>query len=117
MTKTHIYRAIRQGRCDVEGYPAQVVGGGTQLTWRVAGFTRATLTARPKEQWGARVRHGLIKRPTVPRRRWTGLFPSPKLEPYYEKAEMGRQFNGEMANQKKAVHHGDHTRRPLATIR
>jgi choline dehydrogenase-like flavoprotein len=95
----HIYRRA-DGRDDatIEGYTAQVVGGGTQLYGGVSlRFTPRDLTLA---QWNNRAGAVLDGDPNgeVPRAARTGLSYA-TLEPYYAKAEMLVGINGEMANQ------------------
>jgi choline dehydrogenase-like flavoprotein len=111
----HIYRRA-DGRDDatIEGYTAQVVGGGTQLYGGVSlRFTPRDLTLA---QWNNRAGAVLNGDPNgeVPRAARDWPFPYATLEPYYAKAEMLVGINGEMANQKKPFTSGDQYQTPLA---
>ena len=111
----HIYRRA-DGRDDatIEGYTAQVVGGGTQLYGGVSlRFTPRDLTLA---QWNNRPGAALDGDPNDEVRREARDWPFPyaTLEPYYAKAETLVGINGEVANQRKPFTSGDKYQKPLA---
>ena len=111
----HVYRRA-DGRDDatIEGYTAQVVGGGTQLYGGVSlRFTPRDLTLA---QWNNRPGAALDGDPNDEVRREARDWPFPyaTLEPYYAKAETLVGLNGEVANQRKPFTSGDKYQKPLA---
>jgi choline dehydrogenase-like flavoprotein len=111
----HVYRRA-DGRDDatIEGYTAQVVGGGTQLYGGVSlRFTPRDLTLA---QWNNRSNAALDGDPNAEVRRAARDWPFPyaTLEPYYAKAEALVGINGEVANQGKPFASGDKYQTPLA---
>jgi choline dehydrogenase-like flavoprotein len=111
----HVYRrADRKDDATIEGYTAQVVGGGTQLYGGVSlRFTPRDLTLA---QWNNRPGAALDGDPNDEVRRAARDWPFPyaTLEPYYAKAEALVGINGEVANQKKPFTSGDQYQKPLA---
>jgi choline dehydrogenase-like flavoprotein len=110
----HVYRRA-DGRDDatVEGYTAQVVGGGTQLYGGVSlRFTPRDLTLAA---WNNRPGAALEGDPNgdVPRSVRDWPFPYDELEPYYAKAEALVGINGEVKNQRKPFPSGDKYQQPL----
>jgi choline dehydrogenase-like flavoprotein len=111
----HVYRRA-DGRDDatLEGYTAQVVGGGTQLYGGVSlRFTPRDMTLA---QWNNRPGAALDGDPNNEVRREARDWPFPyaTLEPYYAKAEARVGLNGEVANQRKPFTSGDQYQKPLA---
>src|SRR5437899_2688098 len=96
----HVYRGSDgRDRATIEGYTAQVVGGGTQLYGGVSlRFTPRDLTLA---QWNDRPGAALDGDPNDEVRRAARGWPFPyaTLEPSYAKAEMLIGINGEVANQ------------------
>lgn len=111
----HIYRRA-DGRDDatIEGYTAQVVGGGTQLYGGVS--LRFTPRDLKLAEWNTRPDAALDGDPNgdVPKAARDWPFPYEKLEPYYAKAEELVGINGEVQNQIKPFTSGDKYQRPLA---
>ena len=111
----HIYRrADGSDDATIEGYTAQVVGGGTQLYGGVSlRFTPRDLTLA---QWNNRPGAALDGDPNDEVRREARDWPFPyaTLEPYYAKAEALVGINGEVANQRKPFTSGDKYQKPLA---
>ena len=111
----HIYRrADGSDDATIEGYTAQVVGGGTQLYGGVSlRFTPRDLTLA---QWNNRPGAALDGDPNDEVRRAARDWPFPyaTLEPYYAKAETLVGINGEVANQRKPFTSGDKYQKPLA---
>jgi choline dehydrogenase-like flavoprotein len=111
----HVYRrSDGQDYATIEGYTAQVVGGGTQLYGGVSlRFTPRDLTLG---QWNTRPGAALEGDPNgdLPREAQDWPFPYATLEPYYAKAEELVGINGEVANQRKPFSSGDRYHKPLA---
>jgi choline dehydrogenase-like flavoprotein len=111
----HVYRrADGYDDATIEGYTAQVVGGGTQLYGGVSlRFTPRDLTLA---QWNTRPGAALDGDPNDEVRRAARDWPFPyaTLEPYYAKAEMLVGINGTAENQNKPFASGDQYQKPLA---
>jgi choline dehydrogenase-like flavoprotein len=110
----HIYRdANGQDRATIEGYTAQVVGGGTQIYGGVSlRFTPRDLTLQTfnagRADLAATDPNGDIEREA---RDWPIAYA--ELEKYYCKAEKLVGINGEQANQLKPFTQTDTYQRPL----
>jgi choline dehydrogenase-like flavoprotein len=115
----HVYRRDDGGpnaRDDatIEGYTAQVVGGGTQLYGGVSlRYTPRDLTLA---QWNDRAGSSLLDDPNEDVRRAARDWPISyaTLEPYYALAEKLVGINGEVNNQGKPFTSGDMYQPPLA---
>jgi len=110
----HVYRRA-DGRDDatVEGYTAQVVGGGTQLYGGVSlRFTPRDLTLG---SWNTRPGAALDGDPNgdVAREARDWPFSYDILEPYYAKAEELVGINGDINNQNKPFTSGNRYQPPL----
>jgi choline dehydrogenase-like flavoprotein len=111
----HVYRRA-DGRDDatIEGYTAQVVGGGTQLYGGVSlRFTPRDLSLA---EWNNRPGAALDGDPNgdVPKAARDWPFSYDTLEPYYAKAEELVGINGEATNQIKQFPTGNKYQTPLA---
>ena len=111
----HIYRrADGADYATIEGYTAQVVGGGTQL------YGGVSLRFTPRDlrlaEWNRRPGATLDGDPNgdVARAARDWPFAYDALEPYYAKAEELVGINGEIANQHKPFTSGDKYQKPLA---
>ncbi|RFU49370.1 GMC oxidoreductase [Paraburkholderia sp. DHOC27] len=114
----HVYRrSDDQGKpidaATIEGYTAQVVGGGTQLYGGVSlRYTPRDLTLA---QWNNREGAALLDDPNEEVRRAARDWPITyeTLEPYYARAEELVGINGETVNQLKPFTSGNHYQPPL----
>jgi choline dehydrogenase-like flavoprotein len=114
----HIYsRNDGQGQpqdaATIEGYTAQVVGGGTQLYGGVSlRYTPRDLTLA---QWNKREGAALLDDPNDEVRRAARDWPISyeALEPYYARAEKLVGINGEIDNQQKPFTSGNNYQKPL----
>jgi choline dehydrogenase-like flavoprotein len=110
----HIYRDTNgQDRVTIEGYTAQVVGGGTQIYGGVSlRFTQRDLTLQTfnagRTDLAATDPAGEIEREA---RDWPLLYS--ELEKYYCKAEKLVGINGEQGNQLKPFTENDTYQQPL----
>jgi choline dehydrogenase-like flavoprotein len=95
----HVYRrADGEDYATIEGYTAQVVGGGTQLHDGVSlRFTPRDLTLK---SWNTRPGAALLEDPAgdVAREARDWPFPYETLEPFYAKAEQLVGINGTITN-------------------
>jgi choline dehydrogenase-like flavoprotein len=111
----HIYRrADGRDEATIEGYTAQVVGGGTQLYGGVS--LRFTPRDLKLAEWNNRPGAALDGDPNgdVPKAARDWPFSYETLEPYYAKAEELVGINGEVKNQIKPFTSGDKYQTPLA---
>jgi choline dehydrogenase-like flavoprotein len=114
----HVYRRLDDNqnasdRATIEGYTAQVVGGGTQLYGGVSlRYTPRDLTLA---QWNNRAGASLVADPAgeVAREARDWPITYEMLEPYYARAEELVGINGETNNQKKPFTSGDKYQKPL----
>lgn len=114
----HVYRRdvgtpAERDCVTIEGYTAQVVGGGTQLYGGVSlRFTPRDLSLAT---WNNRPGAALIDDPNASVRREARDWPFTydELEPYYAQAEDLIGINGEVNNQLKPFPTGDHYQTPL----
>jgi choline dehydrogenase-like flavoprotein len=110
----HIYRrADGQDYATIEGYTAQVVGGGTQLYGGVSlRFTPRDLTLKT---WNTRPGAALLDDPAgdVAREARDWPFAYETLEPFYAKAERLVGINGAITNQLKPFTSGNQYQTPL----
>ena len=111
----HVYRrADGVDYATIEGYTAQVVGGGTQLYGGVSlRFTPRDLTLH---EWNNRAGAALDGDPNgdVPKAARDWPFTYAMLEPYYAKAEELVGINGEINNQHKPFSSGNKYQPPLS---
>jgi choline dehydrogenase-like flavoprotein len=110
----HVYLRGGQDYATLEGYTAQVVGGGTQLYGGVSlRFTPRDLTLA---SWNTRPGAALLDDPAgdVMREARDWPFPYEHLEPFYAKAEHLVGINGTTGNQEKPFASGNQYQAPLA---
>ncbi|EDZ98850.1 FAD dependent oxidoreductase [Burkholderia sp. H160] len=116
--EAHVYRRFDNAgnprdEATIEGYTAQVVGGGTQLYGGVSlRYTPRDLTLA---QWNNRPGATLLNDPKDEVRRAARDWPISyeTLEPYYARAEELIGINGEVKNQLKPFTSGDKYQKPL----
>lgn len=113
----HVYQRDDGDYATIEGYTAQVVGGGTQL------YGGVSLRFTPRDlrlaEWNTRPGATLVRDPNGDVRREARDWPFSyeDLEPYYAKAEELVGINGEVQNQIKPFTSGDKYQKPLPPIR